>query len=72
MKTLNQICIEHGVRSREREYIRRLAVEWLAEFRSYLPPKDVSEHARGAHDAINDLESWITLVPEQSNQGDKK
>lgn len=35
--------------------------KWLEEFKAYLPPKDVSEHAKGAHDAINDLESWLVI-----------
>jgi hypothetical protein len=33
--------------------------EFVQQFKEYLPPADVTEHAKGAHDAINDLESWI-------------
>jgi hypothetical protein len=40
------------------------AVEkWLKLFEKYLPLKDASEHARGAHDAVNDLLSWVVDEP---------
>ena len=29
--TLKQICLDHGVRPKEREYIRLLTIEWLKE-----------------------------------------
>ena len=41
--------------------------DWLKEFKEYLPPKDVTEHAKGAHDAIDDLLTWVAIsVPKTS------
>jgi hypothetical protein len=45
--------------SLQQETIQIEVKEWLELFREYLPPPEVSEHAKGAHDAINDLESWL-------------
>lgn len=49
------------------ELIIQAVKDFFKDFRDYLPPVDVSEHAKGAHDAVNDLENWLILV-----DGDRK
>ena len=40
---------------------RSMTIEWLKLFQEYLPPPEVSEHAKGAHDAVKDLLEWINV-----------
>jgi hypothetical protein len=48
-------------------------IEWLKQFKAYLPPKNASEHAKGAHDAIDDLETWVFSQDcEQKESGETK
>ena len=35
MKTLHEICLSHGVRAKEREYVRRLVIEYIEENPEY-------------------------------------
>jgi hypothetical protein len=35
--------------------------EFLKDFKDYLPPADATEHAKGAHDAVDDLLRWISV-----------
>jgi hypothetical protein len=50
----------------QQETIRNEVKEWLELFREYLPSPEASDHAKGAHDAVNDLESW--LVTQEAKQ----
>lgn len=34
--------------------------DWLVAFKDYLPSADASEHAKGAHDAVDDLLTWFS------------
>ena len=36
-----------------------IVIEWLVQFKNYLPSSTASDHAKGAHDAIDDLTTWI-------------
>jgi hypothetical protein len=61
LKTLFNTFIHKNKRYMNQGEAIIIVRKWLEEFKDYLPPKNVSEHAKGAHDAVNDLESWLVL-----------
>jgi hypothetical protein len=74
MKSLEKILEREGVLILDRtdiEIVERAVGIWLNLFREYLPPKTASDHAKGAHDAVKDLESWIDIQDKNTESEEK-